>query len=50
MVPTSSGIRAALEQLTSTNPKAATANPDDVVDLGPIRRLNESGFVNALYR
>ena len=50
MMPTSSGIRAALEQLTTTNPKAATANPDDMVDLGPIRRLNESGFVSALYR
>jgi NitT/TauT family transport system substrate-binding protein len=47
--PTPAGLRAALDELAYSNPKAATANPDDFVALEPIRRLNDSGFIASLY-
>ncbi len=50
MIPSPAGLRAALNELASTNPRAASANPDDFVALEPIRRLNDSGFIASLYR
>ena len=49
MIPTAIGVGAALEELASTNPKAATADWSAFVDLGPIQRLNDSGFIASLY-
>lgn len=49
MIPTSAGLRAALDELAYTNPRAASADPDDFVALEPIRRLNDSGFITSLY-
>jgi NitT/TauT family transport system substrate-binding protein len=49
MVPTPAGLRAALDELANTNPKAAAADPLSFVDLGPIQRLNDSGFIASLY-
>jgi NitT/TauT family transport system substrate-binding protein len=49
MVPTSAGLRAALAELASNNPKAATADPEAFVALDPIRRLNAEGFIRGLY-
>jgi ABC-type nitrate/sulfonate/bicarbonate transport system substrate-binding protein len=50
MLPTAAGLRLAMEELASANPKAATANPDDYLALDPIKRLNDSGFIASLYR
>jgi NitT/TauT family transport system substrate-binding protein len=50
MVPTPAGLRGALQELAVNNPKAADANPEDFVDLTLIRRLNDSGFIQNLYR
>jgi ABC-type nitrate/sulfonate/bicarbonate transport system substrate-binding protein len=50
MIPTPAGMRAALDELVLTHPKAATASWEDFVALEPVRRLNDSGFVSGLYR
>lgn len=50
MIPTPAGLRGAIQELATNNPKAATANPEDFVDLTIIRRLNDSGFIQSLYR
>jgi NitT/TauT family transport system substrate-binding protein len=49
MVPTAEGMRAAVDELARSNPKAATANPSDFFDLTIIQRLNDSGFIRSLY-
>lgn len=49
MLPTPAGLRAALEDIATSNPKAANANPDDFVDLTLVRQLNDSGFIRSLY-
>ena len=43
------GLRAALEDIATSNPKAANANPDDFVDLTLVKQLNDSGFIRGLY-
>lgn len=50
MLPTPEGMRGAMEELANNNPKAVGANPDDFLDLGPVKRLNDSGFIASLYR
>lgn len=50
MLPTPEGMRGAMEELASSNPKAAAANPDDYLDLGPLKRLIDSGFIAGLYK
>jgi hypothetical protein len=50
MIPSLASLRASLDEQLATNPRAATADPLDFVDLAPIRRVNDSGFVAALYR
>lgn len=50
MLPTPAGLRLAVEELANSNPKAATANPDDYMALDIIKRLNDSGFIASLYR
>ncbi len=50
MLPTSAGLRLAMEELAASNPKAAAANPDDYMALEAMKRLNDSGFIAGLYR
>jgi ABC-type nitrate/sulfonate/bicarbonate transport system substrate-binding protein len=50
LIPTPAGLRGALQELAVNNPKAANANPEDYVDLTLIRRLNDNGFIQSLYR
>jgi NitT/TauT family transport system substrate-binding protein len=50
MLPTPEGMRGAMEELASNNPKAATANPEDYLDLVPLKRLIDSGFIAGLYK
>ncbi len=49
MIPTAAGMRGAMQELAINNPKAASANPMDFVDLTLVQRLNDSGYVRALY-
>ncbi len=46
--PTPSGIRNILETLVPTNPKAATARPEDFIDPRFVKKLEESGFFKKL--
>jgi NitT/TauT family transport system substrate-binding protein len=50
MLPTPEGMRGAMEELASNNPKAVTANPDDFLELAPLKRLIDSGFIASLYQ
>jgi ABC-type nitrate/sulfonate/bicarbonate transport system substrate-binding protein len=50
MMPTPAGLQKAMEELARSNPRAATANPADFVDLTAVRRLNDSGFIQSLAR
>ena len=50
MIPTAIGVGAALDELATSNPKAATAEWSAFVDLGPIQRVNDSGFIASLYQ
>jgi ABC-type nitrate/sulfonate/bicarbonate transport system substrate-binding protein len=49
LLPTSAGLKAALDEVTRNNPRGASASPDDFVDLTLVRGLNESGFIASLY-
>jgi NitT/TauT family transport system substrate-binding protein len=48
--PTLEGIKNILEPLAETEPKAKRAKPEDFVDMNFIKELDESGFIDALYR
>ena len=48
--PTLEGIKNILEPLAQTDPKAKTAKPEDFVDVRFIKELDESGFIDELYR
>jgi NitT/TauT family transport system substrate-binding protein len=50
MIPTPGGLRGAAQELAVNNPKAANVNPEDYADLTLIRKLNDSGFIQSLYR
>jgi NitT/TauT family transport system substrate-binding protein len=47
--PRPGGIQTVLDTLVSTNPRAATAKPEEFMDDRFIRELDESGFYKALY-
>lgn len=49
MLPTPASLRSALDEFVSLNPKAATANPEDFVDLTIVKQLNDSGYIRGLY-
>ena len=48
--PTLEGIKNILEPLAQTDPKAKAAKPEDFVDIRFIKELDESGFVDDLYK
>ena len=48
--PTLEGIRKILEPLAETDPKAKAAKPEDFVDMRFIKELDESGFIDDLYK
>jgi len=39
-----------LRNVESTVPKAKTVKPEELIDDSVIRRLDQSGFIDALYR
>jgi NitT/TauT family transport system substrate-binding protein len=48
--PTLEGIKNILESLADTDPKAKAAKPEDFVDMRFVKELDESGFVDDLYK
>jgi NitT/TauT family transport system substrate-binding protein len=48
--PTLEGIKNILEPLAETDPKAKAAKPEDFVDMRFIKELDESGFIDDLYK
>jgi len=48
--PTLEGIKNILEPLAETDSKAKAAKPEDFVDIRFIKELDESGFVDDLYK
>ena len=48
--PTLKGLQLVLEELAVQNPKAKSFNPEQAVDLSFIRELDESGYIDRLYR
>jgi hypothetical protein len=48
--PTVEGIKKILEPLGETDPKAKAAKPEDFVDMRFVKELDESGFINDLYK
>jgi len=48
--PTLPGIKTVLDSLVKTYPKAASAKPEEFVEGGFIKELDDNGFVDSLYR
>src|SRR5207302_10093774 len=48
--PTLEGIKNILEPLAEKDPKAKAAKPEDFVDMRFIKELDESGFIDELYK
>jgi NitT/TauT family transport system substrate-binding protein len=48
--PTLAGIKTVLEPLAEKDPKARAAKPEQFVDLTFIRELDQSGYIDALYK
>jgi NitT/TauT family transport system substrate-binding protein len=48
--PSLEGIKKILEPLAETDPKAKAAKPEDFVDMRFIKELDESGFIDELYK
>jgi hypothetical protein len=48
--PTLEGIKNILEPLAQTDVKAKAAKPEDFVDVRFIKELDESGFIDELYK
>lgn len=48
--PTVRGIEIMLRELAATNPKALAARPEDFVDLSFVKELDQSGFIDRLYK
>jgi NitT/TauT family transport system substrate-binding protein len=48
--PNKNGIQTVLNFMKKTVPEAAAAKPDDLIDIRFIKELEESGFIDRLYR
>ena len=48
--PTLEGIKNILDPLAETDPKAKAAKPEDFVDMRFVKELDESGFIDELYK
>jgi NitT/TauT family transport system substrate-binding protein len=48
--PTEKGIQTFLDQLKAKNPKAAQAKPTDFIDNSFLKELEETGYIDRLYR
>jgi len=48
--PLKEGVETVLRNVESTIPKAKTVKPEELIDDSVLRRLDQSGFIDALYR
>jgi len=48
--PSFDGLRAQLDMVAETDPRAKTVRPEQLVDLRIIQDLDKSGFIDGLYR
>ena len=48
--PPLEGYQVVLQEMASTNPKAATLNAKDIVDARFVKELEDAGFVASLYK
>jgi NitT/TauT family transport system substrate-binding protein len=48
--PLKEAVETVLRNIESTIPKAKTVRPEDLIDDSIVRRLDQSGFIDALYR
>lgn len=48
--PSLEGFKTILEPLAETDPKARAAKPEDFVDMNFIRELDQSGYIDSLYK
>ncbi|MBI2089443.1 MAG: hypothetical protein HYT78_11990 [Deltaproteobacteria bacterium] len=48
--PTLEGVKLILDTFAEKDPRAKNANPEDFVDMRFIRELDESGFIDNLYK
>jgi NitT/TauT family transport system substrate-binding protein len=48
--PTMKGLQRVLDQIAEKNPKAKAAKPDQFVDTSFLRELDQSGFIDGLYK
>ena len=44
------GIQLALEEIGERNPAARTANPEQFIDMSIVKELDQSGYIDALYK
>ncbi|HWO41165.1 MAG TPA: ABC transporter substrate-binding protein [Candidatus Eisenbacteria bacterium] len=48
--PSLEGIKTVLDEIAARDPRAKTAKPEQFVDMSFIKELDESGFIDGLYR
>ena len=48
--PSLEGLKSILTPLTEKNPKARAAKPEDFADLRFIKELDQSGYIDNLYK
>lgn len=48
--PTMKGLQRILDQIAEKNPKAKTAKPEQFVDTSFLKELDQSGFIDSLYK
>jgi len=48
--PNPAGIQIALDLLADENPKAKSAKPEEFVDTRFIKELDDSGYIDSLYK
>jgi len=48
--PPMKGIQLALEEIGERNPAARSANPEQFIDISIVRELDQSGYIDALYK
>jgi hypothetical protein len=44
------GVRLILDEVALRNPQARAAKPEDFVDSRPLKEIDDSGFIDRLYR
>ena len=44
------GIQLALEEIGERNPAAKTANPEQFIDMSMVKELDQSGYIDSLYK